>query len=72
MLPVSIGGIGVMEGGLVFLFVHLAGISSEKALALALCQRFALLSVSLPGMFIHIAGGHVPDEFSIDGEAGIN
>jgi uncharacterized membrane protein YbhN (UPF0104 family) len=72
MLPVSIGGIGVMEGGLVFLFVHLAGISSEKALALALCQRFALLSVSLPGMFIHIAGAHVPDEFSIDDEAGIN
>ena len=72
MLPISIGGVGVMEGGLVFLFVHLAGISSEKAFALALCQRFALLAVSLPGMFIHIAGAHVPEEFSIDSEAGIN
>lgn len=71
MLPVSIGGVGVMEGGLVFLF-QMVGVSSEQAFALALCQRMALLTVALPGMFIHIAGGHVPAEFSVDAETDIN
>jgi glycosyltransferase 2 family protein len=71
MLPISIGGVGVMEGTLKFLF-GLVGVEGNAAIAMALCQRLAFLTAALPGVFIHIAGAHVPDEFSIDDEAGIN
>jgi glycosyltransferase 2 family protein len=48
MLPVSIGGIGVQEGGFVF-FLNQVGVSSEQALTLALLFRIATIIVSLPG-----------------------
>ena len=60
-----------MEGTLKFLF-GLVGVEGTAAISLALCQRLAFLTAAMSGMFIHIAGGHVPDEFSIDVEAGIN
>jgi uncharacterized protein (TIRG00374 family) len=72
MLPISIGGVGIMEGALVLLFVQVAGVGRDNAFAVAICQRFLFWAVSLPGLFIHIAGAHVPAEFSIDSEAGIN
>ena len=72
MLPISIGGVGVMEGVMALLFAKLAGVNYDNAFAVAICQRFLFWAVSLPGMFIHIAGAHVPEEFSIDSEAGIN
>jgi hypothetical protein len=72
MLPISIGGVGVVEGVLVLLFVQLAGVNRDNAFAVAICQRFLFWAVSLPGLFIHVVGAHVPEEFSADSEAGIN
>ena len=48
MLPVSMGGIGVQEGGFVF-FLQQVGVSSEQALTVALLFRIATTLVSLPG-----------------------
>lgn len=57
-IPVSIAGIGILEGGLVFLFVHFTGASVEMATTLALCQRFVWLASSIPGMVVHLTGAH--------------
>ena len=57
-IPVSIAGIGILEGGLVFLFVHYTGASPEAAAALALCQRLTWLGASLPGLYFHLTGSH--------------
>lgn len=65
-LPVSIAGIGVLEGGVRELFTRLAGVSAEKAVALALCQRFAWVIGSLPGVLVHLAGTHLPKDFFVD------
>ena len=71
-VPVSIGGAVVVEGTLAYLFVKFAGVSAEKALALALCQRFLWMLTSLPGAVIHLIGAHLPKDFSIDSEESIN
>ena len=65
-LPVSIGGAGVMEYGLVYLFTQFAGVDPESALALALCQRIVWMITSLPGAAIHLVGAHLPKDFFID------
>jgi uncharacterized protein (TIRG00374 family) len=65
-LPVSIGGAVVVEGMLAYMFVKLAGVEAEAALALALCQRLVWMVTSLPGAIIHLIGAHLPKEFSID------
>jgi len=65
-IPITIAGAGLLEGGIVGLFVHLAGVSQEKALALALCQRFAWMVTSLPGGVIHLLGRHKPAAISVD------
>jgi uncharacterized protein (TIRG00374 family) len=57
-LPLSIAGIGILEGGLVLLFVQFAGAEQEAAIALAFCQRFIWVLASLPGMVVHLAGAH--------------
>ncbi len=57
-IPVSIAGIGILEGGLVFLFVRYGGASAESAAALALCQRLTWLGASLPGLYFHLTGSH--------------
>lgn len=59
-IPVSLAGIGLLEGGMVALFTHLAGVEQQKAFALALCQRLAWLVASLPGFVIHLSGSHRP------------
>jgi uncharacterized membrane protein YbhN (UPF0104 family) len=61
-LPVSIGGIGIHEGGLVELFTRFAGVAPEAVLALALCQRAIFILASLPGVVIHLFGAHLPEE----------
>jgi len=66
ILPVSIGGAVVIEGSLALMFVHLAGVGMESALALALCQRIVWMIASLPGGLIHLSGMHLPKEFSVD------
>ena len=71
-IPVSIGGLGVLEAGLVALFSSLTGASSESALALALCQRFIWVLASLPGGAVHLLGGHLPRDFLVDGRNSVN
>ena len=41
-LPLSIAGIGILEGGLVLLFVRFTGAQQEAATALAFCQRLII------------------------------
>lgn len=65
-LPISIAGLGVVEGGIKFLFEHLAGVPGALAVCLAICQRFVWLLCSLPGGLIHLLGGHLPQTFSFD------
>jgi uncharacterized membrane protein YbhN (UPF0104 family) len=71
-VPVSIGGAGVVEGGLLWLFTALAHVQSEKAFAIALLQRIVWMLTSLPGAGIHLAGAHLPKEFSIDADVPLN
>ena len=65
-IPVSIAGLGVLEAGVVTLFTSLTGATAEGALALALCQRFIWVLVSLPGGGVHLLGGHLPRDFLVD------
>ena len=65
-LPISIAGLGVLEGGIVELFVHLADTTPEHAAVLAISQRVIWILNSLPGAGIHLAGGHLPGRFSFD------
>lgn len=55
-IPISIAGIGILEGGLVFLFVQFTDSSAESVMALALCQRLAWIIGSFPGMVVHLTG----------------
>jgi uncharacterized protein (TIRG00374 family) len=64
-IPVSVGGAGVVEGGLAGLFV-LAGVEAEQALAIALCQRAVWIVAALPGAYIHWTGRHLPKEQQIE------
>jgi uncharacterized membrane protein YbhN (UPF0104 family) len=57
-LPLSIAGIGILEGGLVILFVQFAGAEKEAVMALALCQRLIWVLASFPGMLVHLTGAH--------------
>jgi uncharacterized protein (TIRG00374 family) len=66
MLPVSIGGAVLVEGSLAAMFVKFASVQAEPALALALCQRIIWMIASLPGGWIHLAGGHLPKDFTLE------
>ena len=57
-IPVSIGGIGILEGGLVLLFVKFTGAAPEAVLTVALCQRLAWIFASIPGAIVHLTGAH--------------
>ena len=65
-LPISVGGLGIMEGWLKMMFMRVGTMSSKDALALALFQRLILLFASLPGAVIHLIGAHLPKDFFID------
>jgi uncharacterized membrane protein YbhN (UPF0104 family) len=71
-VPISIGGAGVVEGLLFFMFTEFAGVEEGLALALALCQRIIWMLTSLPGAAIHLFGAHLPKDFSVDYDAAIN
>jgi len=71
-LPISVAGLGVLEAGIVELFVRLAGAVAEKALALAVCQRIVWVLASLPGGIIHLLGAHLPRQIFVDGEGPVN
>jgi len=68
-IPISVGGAGLVEGGLVGLFTFVAGVPAELALAIALCQRVVWMAAALPGAVIHLTGRHLPKE---DVLAGLN
>ncbi|UCC96278.1 MAG: flippase-like domain-containing protein [Phycisphaerales bacterium] len=65
-LPISVGGLGIMEGWLKVMFMQVGSISGKEALALALCQRLIMLLASLPGALIHTIGAHLPKDFFVD------
>jgi uncharacterized protein (TIRG00374 family) len=65
-LPISVGGLGIMEGWLKVMFMRVGTMSGQDALALALCQRLILVVASLPGALIHLIGAHLPKEFFVD------
>lgn len=71
-VPVSVAGLGVLEAGLVEMFVRLTGTAAEKALALAFCQRFVWVLASLPGGIIHLLGAHLPRDIFVDSENSLN
>ncbi len=66
-LPISVGGLGVVEATIIVLFVSLAGEQWRHEVGiLALCQRVMFLLASLPGIVIHIMGAHLPPERAAD------
>jgi len=71
-IPISIAGLGVLEAGVVAMFVSLTATTSESALALAFCQRFVWVVASLPGGMVHLLGGHLPRQFLVDDGNGAN
>jgi uncharacterized protein (TIRG00374 family) len=56
MLPVSVSGIGLVEGGLVFFFSHV-GMAAETCLSLALLHRALQLVCVLPGGAVYVLDG---------------
>jgi hypothetical protein len=70
--PVSIGGMVVVEGMLVFLFVQYAGVLEGDAWAIAISQRLVWWLASLPGAVIHLIGAHLPKDFFIDYNKSMN
>lgn len=61
IIPISVGGAGVMELGLKGLFGKVAQVTETQGLILALVQRLTWLLFSIPGVIIHISGRHLPD-----------
>ena len=70
-LPISVGGLGIMEAGLKVMF-NLVLVEDALASALAFCQRLLWLLGSLPGAVIHLIGAHLPKDFLIDYKKTIN
>ena len=68
IIPISVGGAGVMELGLKGLFGKVAQVTETQGLILALTQRITWLIVSIPGVIIHLTGKHLPDEEEIEKE----
>jgi len=79
-VPISIAGIGIMEGGLIVLFTQFGGATTDEQKAavgaLVLFQRAVWIIASLPGLGVHLSGKHLPSEigerFSIDDNQEIN
>ena len=65
-VPISVGGLGIMEGWLKMMFMRVGTMSGGDALALALCQRLIFLLASLPGAVIHFIGAHLPYDIGED------
>jgi uncharacterized protein (TIRG00374 family) len=66
VIPISVGGAGVMELGLKGLFSQVAQVTTEQGLGLGLAQRIIWLLTSIPGVIIHITGKHLPKEQRIE------
>jgi hypothetical protein len=66
MVPLTVGGAVLVEGSLAGMFVKFASVGAEAALALALCQRIIWMIASLAGGWIHLAGAHLPKDFTLE------
>lgn len=62
-LPINIG---IVEGGLVYLFTRIPSVTFQQALVLAVSQRVIGLIGSIPGIFVHLSGLHLPKELSLE------
>jgi glycosyltransferase 2 family protein len=60
VIPISVGGAGVMELGIKGLFGKVSQVTTEQGLGLALAQRLIWLITSIPGVIIHLTGKHLP------------
>ena len=70
-IPISIGGLGVMEGAISSMF-EAVGAPKALSLAIAACQRLVWWVCALPGIVIHLFGAHLPankQEFFVDSGA---
>jgi uncharacterized membrane protein YbhN (UPF0104 family) len=52
LIPLSIGGLGIQEMSITYLYSNFGGVSVQAALALAVLSRMAFVINSLPGAFI--------------------
>ncbi|MGA2915103.1 MAG: lysylphosphatidylglycerol synthase transmembrane domain-containing protein [Sedimentisphaerales bacterium] len=68
IIPISVGGAGVMELGLKGLFGKVAQVTETQGLILALTQRLTWLIISIPGVVIHLTGKHLPNKEEIEKE----
>lgn len=69
-IPISIGGLGVMEGAISSMFESV-GAPKALGLAIAACQRLIWWCCAVPGIAIHLFGAHLPAnkrEFFVDSE----
>jgi uncharacterized protein (TIRG00374 family) len=62
-VPVTVGGMGVLEGSIVFLF-SAVGMPLEACLSMVVCQRVMRIAASLPGGAIYILDGMSPARFA--------
>jgi uncharacterized membrane protein YbhN (UPF0104 family) len=70
LLPVSLNGMGVREGGMV-LFLAPLGIEKETAIMLAFLWFLVFTTTSVAGGVIYLLGGyHMPEESTHDGSIG--
>lgn len=58
-IPISVGGAGIVEGGLMGMFMKV-GAQKVPSLAIALIQRAVWIIAALPGAWIHWTGRHLP------------
>jgi len=65
-VPISIGGAVVVEGLLIYMFIHFAGVDKNLASTLAISQRAVWMLASLPGAAIHLIGAHLPGDPKCD------
>ena len=68
MVPISVGGVVLVEGPLAYMFEHFALVGTTAARALAVSQRLIWMIGSIPGVIVHLSGLHLPKDFSIDNE----
>ena len=52
LIPLSIGGLGIQEMSITYLYSQFGGVSIQAALALAVLSRMAFVLNSLPGAFV--------------------
>jgi uncharacterized protein (TIRG00374 family) len=67
LLPVTLGGLGLMEGSFIYAMSHY-GVGNETALAAALLMRVLLVPFSLLGAFFYFVGDRAGEPVSAVGE----